>query len=172
MSSLLLLVANTAFAAEGSFVDECPQSAEVLALGAAARVELSYVNADDDGFAEARWELERALPCIDTEVGLQDAVAFHRARAIMELVDGDKERARRSLAAIRILVPDWTPPRAVMPPGSELLAMWEEGASPGDDVPLPENRGGFNVDGVRGATAPAWRAFVLQGFAPNGYPFS
>lgn len=165
---LLVLSTIAALAGEGSTVAECPEAPLVVAQASAAQVEMAYVNADETAFFAARWSLEKAIPCIDTEIALPDAITLHRARAITSYVDGDLERSRRSFAAIRTLQPDWTPPLALMPKGHDLRRLWDESTVLTEVVPLPENQGGFNVDGTRATDVPSQRAFVLQGFSTGG----
>ncbi len=148
---------------------ECPQDALQTTIEATRGIERAYSVLDDGGFDESRLALGLALPCVDVEITVDDAVAIHRARAIAAFVDGDASASGKSWAAVRALLPDWQPPPGIMPPGHGLYSVWERAVSSGEILEFelaPD--GGWAVDGLRQRYVPRDRAFVLQGLDDAG----
>lgn len=158
-------------------VVSCPPDAAQVVIASADELTSAWYNLDEATFGAARSRMADQLPCVQDALDVPQAVALHRAKAILAFVDGDMDSAKRSFAALRTLEPSWTPPADRIPPDHPLWKLWAnalDGDSPKtvEITVLPEH--GWAVDGTRyspadvadGApyTLPLDRAFVLQVF--------
>lgn len=169
-------VLGAALAGESPAV-HCPTLAREAVVSAAVEVERSWLDVDQPAFDVARNRLGRLTGCVDQELALEDAVLLHRARALIAVVDGDLDAARRSYAAVHALDPEWAPDPELVPREHKVWRAFEAAVDDDEDdkvIPfeqVPEH--GWLVDGMRfpdaplapGETAhglPGDRAFVLQ----------
>lgn len=193
----LVLAAGLAWGGEDAEL-VCPPTAQDRLVEAAQEVEHAWLGLDLAGFELARSRLGRLILCVDGALEVADAIALHRARGIVALVDGDVDASRRAFAAVHLLEPTWQPDDTLVPREHML---WKVFASAVDDDEAPKTvpfhtlpEGGWSVDGTRfprhedprdasgrllGAYGlPADRAFVLQVFDTRervtytGYHFS
>lgn len=156
----------------------CAPDAADTAVAAAERVAQAWYALDEDEFAAARDRMVTSSPCVAVPLDAAQAVTLHRAHAIAAFADGDMDAARRSLRALRMLEPAWTPPADKVPPDHPLWKLWASALDADHDpktveiTVLPDH--GWSVDGTRfdattpvdgvPYTLPLDRAFVLQVF--------
>jgi hypothetical protein len=148
---------------------DCPTDPLGTSLSQAASMEAAFIAIDDTAFDAAYAKLKTAVPCIAEPLGASDAVTLHRAMALGSFVDGDDAASRRSLTAVRVLQPGWTPPVSLMAPGTPIRDIWD-GTKPDDPrapIPAPPP-GGFRIDGSAATDVPTQRAYIVQAVDANG----
>lgn len=176
-----------AAALAGELERVCPPEPTQAVVDTARRVEQSWFDLDDATFSMARHQLVALLPCVDQALTVEQSVQLHRAEAISAFVDGEMDAARRSLAALHVLAPDWSYPEGALPPDHPLRRLIDDahGLDVGDVGLAVTPQTGWSVDGTRfpgpddprapdgtltaSYTLPTGRAFVLQVFGDDGH---
>lgn len=130
-----------------------------------AEAEAAFSAMDSAAFSAAAGRVDATLPCLDEVLPPADAAAVHRVDAYHALLDGDEAALEARLWATVAILPAWTPPSHLAPPGHPLHDAWQSAkkrvAVPG--VPLePPEHGVIHVDGVRREARPSDRPTVLQ----------
>jgi hypothetical protein len=160
---LLLTLAGAAFA-------ECPSDATSRVLHAAGRVEYAFATLDEPAIVAAAGDLRLTLPCVATQLSTPDAVAVHRAVAMIEFYEGKEDRAKQAWVAVHALQPAWEPAETLLPKGHDLQVLWEEAKTAATaETPLPYDApGGWFVDGLQSKALPTGRPFIAQALAGDG----
>ncbi|MEM6928513.1 MAG: hypothetical protein AAF602_16375 [Myxococcota bacterium] len=141
----------------------CPDAPAREVVAGSREVLQSFDAADSDQLDRARMRLQRALPCLDAPLDGPALRALHRAMALVAYVDRDREASSRAWAALARLDPAARPDARRFPDGHGVWATFEaaRNRSPNEAALPSRRRVHWTVEGVRSATAPTERAFVL-----------
>ncbi len=157
----MLFMGGTAMAQGGC--DQPVSGADLARHISKADVAFAQMNAE--AFRAARWEADRAIPCMGEAVQVGQAAAFYRMQALGAFMDQDHARTVGWFKSVFAVAPQYVLPETLAPEGHPLRIDFEvaQGMPPmrGEAIPRPA-LGLIRVDGKVGVELPKDRPYLWQ----------
>lgn len=132
--------------------------------------EAAFADFDDSGFDDALDRAALLLPCLEAPVPRDLAAHYHRLQGVRLYVSGREDAGMASLAAGRVLEPEYAFPDALFPPEHALRYRYEQlPTAPGATTRAPRPRQGrLLLDGEDTLDRGVRQAVIAQLVDPEG----
>jgi hypothetical protein len=170
---MLLLLPLVLFVAPAAAA--CPTTWPAATLNERlAAAEAAYSALDTEGFQRAVEDTKLMLPCSSTLIDPALAARYHRIEALRLFVQGHEAEATESLAAAKVLEPEYRFPAEMFDASHAFRVQYDaQRSTEGKTVSVPPARkGAVAFDGVRSRRRPVERATVVQILDEHDVPAS
>ena len=164
---LWCLTAGLAHAREG-----CPEVVSTAALSRhISEADMAFSTMDEQAFRTARWNAQRAIPCMGEPIQAGQAAAYYRMEALGSFVDQHHAQTVGFFKSMLRVAPHYLLPEAMAPDGHPLRVNFEvaQGSMPVEGAPVQRAGDGvIRVDGSVGIEFPKDRPYLFQHVADSG----
>jgi len=136
-----------------------------------SRADVAFAKMDQESFRAARWEIDRALPCMGAPIQIGQVAALYRMQALGSFMDQEHAQAVGWFKGVFEVAPHYVLPETLAPQGHPLRIDFEVAQGTPDVAGDPIRRpavGVIRIDGKVGTELPRDRPYLFQHVDDSG----